>query len=146
MLLAGVQQHTLVDYPGKIACVVFTPGCNFRCPFCYNPETVLPELIKQNVYDYIPDENFFNFLEKRRWLLDGVSICGGEPTLQPELFSFAKKIKDMWFLVKLDTNGSNCDIVEKMIGEWLVDYIAVDMKYKKIFWILFTFAYYFEGG
>jgi len=129
MKLAWIQPHTPVDYPGKSACVVFTPGCNFRCPFCYNPETVLPDLIKQNAHDYIPQENFFNFLNKRKWLLDGVSICGGEPTLQPDLLDFARQIKQMGFLVKLDTNGSNFKIVEQMIGEWLLDYVAVDMKY-----------------
>ena len=128
MLIGGIQQHTTIDYPGKLACVVFTVGCNLRCPFCYNPSQVLPKLIAVNRDDLIPEIVFFNFLETRRGLLDGVSICGWEPTLQSDLYHFVKKIKQMWFLVKLDTNGRDGFLVEKMIDEWLLDYVAVDLK------------------
>ena len=129
MKISGIQKTTTIDYPWKIACVVFTMWCNFRCPFCHNPETVLPEQMKLIQNDLIPDDAFFNFLESRRGKLDGVSICGWEPTLQPDLYDFAKKIKEMWFLVKLDTNGSNVDIVEKMLWDGLLDYIAIDLKH-----------------
>ena len=118
----------MIDYPGKNACVVFTPGCNFRCPFCHNPESVLPDLIKADRKNFIPDTAFFKFLETRKGLLEAVSICGGEPTLQPDLYDFAKKIKNMGFSVKFDTNGRDAPIVEKMIDEQIVDYVAIDLK------------------
>ncbi len=129
MQISGVQKTTTIDYPGKIACVVFTLWCNFRCPFCHNPESVLPEQIAEIKDDLIPEEAFFNFLESRKWKLDGVSICGGEPTIQPDLYNFAKKIKDMWYLVKLDTNGRDAKIVDMMIKDNLLDYVAVDLKH-----------------
>lgn len=129
MQISGVQKTTTIDYPGKIACVVFTLWCNFRCPFCHNPESVLPEQMAEIKDDLIPEEAFFNFLEDRKWKLDGVSICGGEPTLQADLYEFAKKIKDMWYLVKLDTNGRDVKIVDKMIQDGLLDYVAVDLKH-----------------
>jgi len=129
MKISGIQKTTTIDYPWKIACVVFTMWCNFRCPFCHNPETVLPEQMKLIQNDLIPEEAFFNFLESRRWKLDWVSICWWEPTLQPDLYDFAKKIKDMWFLVKLDTNWSNVAIVKKMLWDGLLDYIAIDLKH-----------------
>ena len=129
MKIAWIQQSTMVDYPGKIACVVFTMGCNFRCHFCHNPECVLPERMQLFQNDLIPEEAFFNFLRARKWLLDGVSICGWEPTLRPDLYDFAKKIKEMWFLVKLDTNGRDYKIVERMIQDKILDYVAVDLKH-----------------
>lgn len=129
MQLAGIQKHTLVDYPGKIACIVFTQGCNFRCHFCHNPECVLPEKMMLFANDLVPDEVFFNFLESRKWFLDGVSICGGEPTLQSDLYVFAKKVKEMWFSVKLDTNGRDWQIVKRMINDGILDYVAVDLKH-----------------
>ena len=129
MQISGVQKTTTIDYPGKIACVVFTLWCNFRCPFCHNPESVLPQEIVKISDSLIPDEAFFNFLESRRWKIDGVSICGWEPTLQPDLYDFAKKVKDMWFFVKLDTNGRDVEIVYKMIHDWILDYVAVDIKH-----------------
>ncbi len=129
MKIAGIQQSTMIDYPGKIACVVFTQWCNFRCHFCHNPECVLPEkmMLLQNYL--IPEEAFFNFLKTRKGLLDWVSICGGEPTLRPDLYDFAKKIKAMWFLVKLDTNGRDYQIVKRMIQDKILDYVAVDIKH-----------------
>lgn len=134
MLIGWIQEHSLVDYPGCIACVVFTVGCNFRCPFCHNPELVLPKRIESLVGDLIPEDSFFTFLDQRRWLLDGVSICWWEPTLQCDLYDFVLQIKQHWFLVKLDTNGSNADIVEKLIVDGLVDYVAVDLKHHRFGW------------
>lgn len=128
MLISGIQQCTLLDFPGKTACVVFTPGCNFRCGYCHNPEFVLPEQIKCIQKDFIHEEVFFNFLKKRKGLLDGVVITGGEPTLQGDLIPFIKKVRNLGFLVKLDTNGNKPDIVRKVFEEKLVDYIAMDIK------------------
>jgi len=129
MILAGLQKLTLVDYPEKLACTVFLAGCNFRCPWCYNPELVLPEKIKDN--SQITKKDFFNFLKYRINLLDGVVICGGEPTLNKDLPIFCKKIKKMGYLIKLDTNGSNPEIISNLIDEKLIDYIAMDIKAPK---------------
>jgi pyruvate formate lyase activating enzyme len=129
MKIAGIQQSTMLDYPGKIACVVFTQWCNFRCSFCHNPECVLPEKMMLFQNDLIPDDVFFNFLQSRKGLLDGVSICGWEPTLQNDLYDFAKKVKEMGYLVKLDTNGRDYQIVERLIKDGILDYVAVDLKH-----------------
>lgn len=129
MHIAWIQKSTLVDYPGKIACVIFTQGCNFRCHFCHNPECVLPEQMLLFKNDLIPDEVFFNFLESRKGFLDGVSICGGEPTLQPDLYDFAKKVKEMGFSVKLDTNGRDYKLVQRMVNDGILDYVAIDLKH-----------------
>jgi len=126
MMLGGLQKLTLIDYPGKIACTVFTIGCNFRCPFCHNPELVDRAISKLS--EIIEEEDFFSFLESRRGLLDGVCITGGEPTLQPDLPEFIKKIKKLGFLVKLDTNGTNPEMLVKLLEENLLDYIAMDVK------------------
>lgn len=123
MNLGGYQRLTLIDYPGKIATTVFTVGCSFRCPFCHNPELVLKPGIKNNL-----EEEFFNFLEKRKERLDGVCITGGEPTIQPDLVGFIEEIKKMGFSVKLDTNGSRPDILRNIIQKKMVDYIAMDIK------------------
>ena len=125
MKLGGLQKMTLLDYPGKIACTVFTVGCMFRCPFCYNPELVLPEKIKP---DAISEKDFFSFLDTRHGLIDGVVICGGEPTMHSDLPDFAKKIKDMGFDVKLDSNGSNPEMLKRLMKEQLIDYVAMDIK------------------
>ena len=122
MKIGGLQHTSLIDYPGKICAIVFTIGCNFRCPFCHNPELVdetSPELSEADI---------FAFLEKRRGILDAVTITGGEPTLHTDLLTFIKRIKDMGFLVKLDSNGTNPDIIEKVEQEKLVDYLAMDIK------------------
>lgn len=124
MKIGGFQKVSLIDYPGKICAIVFTRGCNFRCPYCHNPELVLPE----NYSPLIPEEEIFSFLEKRRGKLDAVEITGGEPTLQEDLTEFIRKIKEMGFLVKLDTNGSFPSVLEKVIYSGLVDYIAMDVK------------------
>lgn len=128
MQIAAIQKLTLLDFPGKAACTVFTPGCNFRCGYCHNPELVLPEKIAAVKKDLIPESAFFNFLEKRKGLLDGVCVTGGEPTLQKDLPEFLKKIRKRGFLVKLDTNGSRPEILEKLLRARLLDFIALDVK------------------
>ncbi|MEK9135189.1 MAG: anaerobic ribonucleoside-triphosphate reductase activating protein [Patescibacteria group bacterium] len=125
-MIGGLQKITLIDFPGRVACTVFISGCNFRCPWCYSAELVLPEKIK--IQPEISEKNFFNFLKGRKNLLEGVAICGGEPSCDKKLPSFAKKIKKMGFFVKLDTNGSNPEILKKLIDKKLVDYIAMDIK------------------
>lgn len=127
MLLGGFQKMTLIDYPGKIATTVFTAGCNFRCPFCHNPELV--ELDPEDMEVFRGQERkFFDFLEGRRGLLDGVCITGGEPTVQPDIVPFIRRIRDMGFLVKLDSNGTNPDILREIFDAGLVDYVAMDIK------------------
>ena len=128
MKLSAVQPFTALDYPGKLACIVFTVGCNFRCGYCHNPEFILPEKIRKLGDSFIPESIFFNFLEQRKGLLDAVVICGGEPTQHADLKEFIFKIKSMGFLVKLDTNGSRSDLLRELIEEKLVDYIAMDFK------------------
>lgn len=124
MKISGLQKMSLLDFPGCVACTVFTPGCNFRCPFCHNAGLVLsPD--KENEIDI---EYFFDFLNKRQGLLDGVAITGGEPTLMSGLYDFIRRIKEMGYSVKLDTNGSSPDVLEQLISENLVDYVAMDIK------------------
>ena len=124
MRIGGFQKFSLIDYPGKICAIVFTQGCNFRCPYCHNPELVKPSLFGKT----IPEEEIFSFLEKRKGKLDAVEITGGEPTLQKDLVDFIRRIKEMGYLVKLDTNGSNPEILLEIINHGLVDYIAMDIK------------------
>jgi len=129
MKIGGLQKLTLIDWPGKLACTVFLTGCNFHCPWCYSRELVLPEEIKKQLK--IPEKDFFNFLKKRKELLEGVVLCGGEPTINKELPIFAKKIKKLGFLVKLDTNGSNPKMIKELIDKELIDYVAMDIKLPK---------------
>lgn len=117
---------TLIDYPGRIAATVFTVGCSFRCPFCHNPELVLVTHNSQLVTNQ--EKDFFKFLKTRKGKLEGVCITGGEPTIQPDIIKFIKKIKKLDYAVKLDTNGTRPDILKKIIDEKLVDYIAMDIK------------------
>lgn len=129
MLVSWLQRLSLVDYPGKVSCVVFTLGCNLRCRFCHNPEFVLPEkvaLIKDGLQQ---TEEFFAFLKTRQGILDGVSVCGGEPTIHKDLKQFLARIRDLGFLVKLDTNGRNPQVIKELIDEWLVNYVAMDLKH-----------------
>jgi len=126
MQIGGLQKLTLIDYPGKLACTVFLTGCNFRCPFCYSGELVVPEKIEKQ--PKISQEEFFNFLEKRTKLLDGVVLCGGEPTVNKDLMAFIKKIRKFGYLIKLDTNGSNPEVLKKLIEAKLLDYVAMDIK------------------
>lgn len=126
IIIGGLQKVTLVDYPGKVACTLFLSGCNFRCPFCYSKELVLPEEIKN--HPQIDIESVFSFLAERQGLVEGVVLCGGEPTIHSELGELCQKIKDRGFFIKLDTNGSNPEMLEKLIDEKLIDYIAMDIK------------------
>lgn len=128
MFISGIQPFTLLDYPDKTACIIFIPGCNFRCGYCHNPEFVLPENIIKIKDSFIPEDTLFNLLVSRRGLLDGVVISGGEPTLAPDLIPFMKKIRRLGFLIKLDTNGNRPDVIEKALQERVVDYIAMDVK------------------
>jgi pyruvate formate lyase activating enzyme len=133
MLLAGFSKLTLIDYPNKIASVCFTQGCNFNCPFCHNPEQI-------KIFN--PDKNcplvdsfkrktlqFLDFLKTRQGKLEGVCITGGEPTLQTDLVDFIKQIKDLGFLVKLDSQGSNPEVLKNLFQQKLLDYVAMDIKH-----------------
>ncbi|PIU89051.1 anaerobic ribonucleoside-triphosphate reductase activating protein [archaeon CG_4_8_14_3_um_filter_38_5] len=123
VIIKGMVESSFIDYPGKIALVVFTAGCNFHCHYCHNPELVNP------TPPFISEEKILLKLEKKREWLDAVVISGGEPTLHPDLPEFIKKIKDeTGLLVKLDTNGSNPEMLKKLINEKLIDYVAMDVK------------------
>jgi len=149
MLISWIKKTTLLDFPDKVACILFTAWCNLRCKFCHNSDFVLPEKISQ-IKDFIPKEIFFNFLRTKIWLLDGVVICWWEPTMQKDLEKFCQKIKDMGFLVKLDTNWQNPEILKKLIQNKLVDYIAMDIKWdyenlEDLLWIKYYKEKYFES-
>ncbi len=124
MYISGLQKLTLLDFPGKLAATVFLGGCNFRCPFCHNASLVLTP----GKCERISEEEFLDFLISRKGKLGGVCITGGEPTMYPGLKEFIRKIKNMSFAVKLDTNGTNPELVKELISEGLVDYIAMDIK------------------
>jgi len=128
MLIAGVEKLTTLDYPGRLAAIVFTAGCAFRCGYCHNPHLVDPEQVKKTITDLIPEEAFFNFLKTRKGILDGVCITGGEPTMQPDLLEFALKIKSEGFLVKVDTNGTRFGVLQDLVENKAVDYFAMDIK------------------
>lgn len=135
MTFGGLQKLTLIDYPGKVAATIFTVGCNFLCPYCHNPELVDPTKIKNQ--PKLGEKEILKFLTGRQGLLEGVCITGGEPTLLAELPEFISKIKALGFLVKLDTNGSNPEMLARLLNEQLIDYVAMDIKaplekYKKI--------------
>ncbi|HZJ75295.1 MAG TPA: anaerobic ribonucleoside-triphosphate reductase activating protein [Clostridia bacterium] len=124
MKLAGLQKLSLLDYPGKVCCTVFTPGCNFRCSFCHNASLV------QNPNDapIISEEYFFSYIEKRKDMLDAVCITGGEPLLQPDIEPFLERIKSYGLLVKTDTNGSFPERLKSIVNKGLCDYVAMDVK------------------
>lgn len=124
--IGGLQKLTLIDFPGRLAATVFLSGCNFRCPFCYSAELVLPSKIKNQ--SQFPEKEIFDFLNNRKELLEGVVICGGEPTINKDLAFFIKKIKSLGFLVKLDTNGSRPNVLKNLIDKELIDYVAMDIK------------------
>jgi pyruvate formate lyase activating enzyme len=125
MRLGGLQKNTLIDYPGKLSCVLFLSGCNFSCPYCHNPDLASGRLTG-NAW---PDEKaVYDFLESRKGFLDGVVISGGEPTLDRGLFPLCEKIKRIGYPIKLDTNGSQPQVIRQLIDEGLVDYIAMDIK------------------
>lgn len=123
MIFGGFEKCTLVDYPGKVACMVYTIGCNFRCPYCHNPE-----LVDETVETTYSETAILDFLDTRKGLLDGVVITGGEPTMHEELPAFARRVKEKGFLIKLDTNGTNPEMLRRGIDEGWVDYVAMDMK------------------
>lgn len=124
MIFGGCTPFTAIDYPGHTACMVYTIGCNFRCPYCHNPE-----LVDETVEEKFDEAEVLAFLDTRRGLLDGVVITGGEPTMHgDDLLQFMRKVKERGFLVKLDTNGTNPTCVARAIDEGLVDYIAMDLK------------------
>ncbi|MGD2269515.1 MAG: anaerobic ribonucleoside-triphosphate reductase activating protein [Desulfobacterales bacterium] len=125
MVLGGLQKNSLIDYPGKLSCVLFFAGCNFNCPFCHNPDLVKscrvdPHLLSEN--------ELYRFLKNRRTVLDGIVISGGEPTLQRQLFSYCAKIKRLGYPLKLDTNGSRPHVIQRLLDRKLVDYVAMDIK------------------
>ena len=124
MRIDGLQKMTLLDFPGKVACTVFTGGCNFRCPFCHN--ALLVTELPENP-DYTADE-VLDFLKKRSGLLDGVAITGGEPLMNPDIPDFIKEIRKLGYQVKLDTNGSYPDRLESIVSDGLVEYVAMDIK------------------
>jgi pyruvate formate lyase activating enzyme len=139
MNIGGLQKFSLLDYPGKVSAIVFTQGCNFRCHYCYNPMLVWP--VRQGKVKYIPpsggkheghplirEDDLFVFLKKRTGKLDGIVVTGGEPTLQADLPEFLAKIKKLGYLVKLDTNGTNPRMLDRILKDGLVDYIAMDLK------------------
>ena len=122
--IRGLQTFSLIDYPGKISCVVFTGGCNFRCPFCHNPCLVFDPASQPKV----TGPHFFHFLETRKRRLDGVVISGGEPTLQKDLPEFAEKVRAEGFLVKLDTNGSHPEVLEQLLADSALNAFGIDYK------------------
>lgn len=150
MQIRAVNKFSLIDFPWEISCIIFTPGCNFRCGFCHNREFVLSEKLEKVYNNLIPENAFFNFLQERKWKLSWVSICWWEPTLQKDLFWFCKKIKEMWFLVKLDTNWRDPKILKKLLDEKLIDYIAMDIKdeiwkFSEISWVKIDELPYLES-
>lgn len=128
MKITGFQKSTLLDYPGKVACLIFTYGCNLRCEYCHNPELVVQPCVKKNI---VKEETILSFLKERKGLLDAVVITGGEPTIQPDLIPFIKKIKQIGYLIKLDTNGTNSKLVNDILKLNIVDYWAMDVKYEE---------------
>ncbi len=123
MKIYGLQKMTLLDYPGRIACTVFLNGCSFRCPFCHNFE-----LVEGSAPPVMEEEAFFSFLSKRQGLLEGVAVSGGEPCLHPDLPEFLRKIRDLGFQVKLDTNGFHPEMLKEVLDSGLADYVAMDVK------------------
>lgn len=124
MVISGMQKLTLVDYPGHTACIIFTQGCNFRCPYCHN-SGLIQGASNSNKID---EQVLFDYLDKRKGLIDGVCISGGEPLLQKDIELFIKKIKEKGYKVKLDTNGSKPSLLKKLIDSNLLDYVAMDVK------------------
>lgn len=123
MIIKGFQKLTLLDFPGRTACTVFTAGCNFRCGFCHNAL-----LVTETDDTFVPENEFFDFLKTRVGILDGVAITGGEPLLQKGIKEFMRKIRALGFMIKLDHNGTNPELLKEIIDEGLVDYVAVDIK------------------
>jgi len=125
MIFGGWQKFSMIDYPGKTSAILFTQGCPFRCPFCHNPELIN---IEQGMFAPVTENEIFDFLSTRQGKLDAIVISGGEPTLQYDLLDFIGRIKQMGFLVKLDTNGSRPEVVIDAVNRRLVNYFAMDIK------------------
>ena len=126
MIISGLQKLTLLDFPGYVACTIFTRGCNMRCPFCQNQGLVAPEHFDSK--EIIPTKDIIEFLQSRKSRLQGICITGGEPTLQTDLIEFIKQVKSIGYKVKLDTNGTNPEIIKTLIDNNFLDYIAMDIK------------------
>ena len=125
MVIGGLIKNSLIDYPGKVSCVLFLSGCNFDCPYCHNPNLVKDNLSRHTLFQ---EASFFDFIQTHKKLLDGVVISGGEPTLSADLPYFCERIKQAGYSIKLDTNGSRPKVIKELIDEGLVDYIAMDIK------------------
>jgi pyruvate formate lyase activating enzyme len=123
MVIGGLQKISLIDFPGKVSCVCFVSGCNFRCPYCHNPD-----LVNHPGKAFLDENGFFAFIRERQGFLDGVALSGGEPTLQNDLPVFLSRIKREGYAVKLDTNGSHPRMIQELVARRLVDYIAMDIK------------------
>ncbi len=123
MIFGGMEKCTLIDYPGKVACMVYTIGCNFRCPYCHNPE-----LVDETVETHITEKEVLDFLKGRTEMLDGLVITGGEPTMHDDLLRFMKKVKALGFLVKLDSNGTRPTMIKEAIAIKLVYFVALYIK------------------
>ncbi len=124
MKIGALQKTSLIEFPGKISCIIFVQGCNFRCPYCHNPELVLPE----KFLPLLSISEVMDFLERRKKYLDGVVITGGEPCADSDLLPFVRELKKMGYAVKIDTNGSFPEVIKKMLSEGILDYIAMDVK------------------
>lgn len=125
MVFGGLQKNSLIDYPGKLSCVLFLSGCNFDCPYCHNPDLAKGHLVN---HSYLNENSIYEFLEGHKHFLDGVVVSGGEPTLHKDLLFICEKIKQLGYPVKLDTNGSRPEVLKTLIDRGLVDYIAMDIK------------------
>ena len=129
MTVSGLQKLTLLDFPGKTACIIFTRDCNFRCPFCHNADLVIGDAAP------LDNEEIFAYLDKRKKLLDGVVVTGGEPLLQTDIADFIRRVKSFGYAVKLDTNGTYPDRLRALLDEGLVDYVAMDIKNGEDFYL-----------
>lgn len=123
MQIGGLQKTTLIDFPGKVSAIIFTQGCNFHCPYCHNPE-----LVKGRATSLLQQKDILAFLSRRHFVLQGVVITGGEPTLQDDLPEFCQQVKDLGYAIKLDTNGSNPRLLQRLLEQHLLDYVALDLK------------------
>jgi len=126
MKIGGLQPVTILDYPQKVAAILFTAGCNMRCPFCHNPDLVIPENIEKS--HLLDESELLIYLQKRKKYLDGLVITGGEPTMQSDIIDFCRKAHEMGYAIKLDTNGLMPEVLEKLLEEKLLDYLAMDLK------------------
>ncbi|MBU1340032.1 MAG: anaerobic ribonucleoside-triphosphate reductase activating protein [Proteobacteria bacterium] len=126
MDIGGFQKNSMIDFPKTIACIIFTQGCNFICPYCHNPDLVAGS--RKGVGDLYDQDRIFEFLEKRKGFLEGVVITGGEPTLQKDLIDFCRKVKDMGYQLKLDSNGTRPAVLANLFDGCLVDFISMDIK------------------